>query len=45
MRPIVIRPQEGMAISGRTFGIKGQALVLEKLGTLYAVNLDSSGRI
>jgi Protein of unknown function (DUF2797) len=39
MRPIVIRPQEGLAISGRTFGIKGQALVLEKLGTLYAVNL------
>lgn len=41
MRPIVLRPQEGMAISGRTFGIKGQALVLEKLGTLYAVNLDA----
>jgi hypothetical protein len=39
MRPIVIRPQEGLAISGRTFGIKGQALVLEKLGSLYAVNL------
>jgi hypothetical protein len=41
MRPIVLRPQEGMAISGRTFGIKGQALVLEKMGTLYAVNLDA----
>lgn len=41
MKPIVIRPQEGMAIGGRAFGIKGQALVLEKLGTLYAVNLDS----
>jgi hypothetical protein len=41
MRPIVLRPQEGMTISGRTFGIKGQALVLEKLGTLYAVNLDA----
>ena len=41
MRPIILRPQEGMAISGRTFGIKGQALVLEKLGTLYAVNLEA----
>jgi hypothetical protein len=41
MSPIVLRPQEGMVISGRTFGIKGQALVLEKLGTLYAVNLDA----
>jgi hypothetical protein len=41
MRPIVLKPQEGMTISGRTFGIKGQALVLEKLGTLYAINLDS----
>lgn len=41
MKPIVIVPQEGMAIGGRTFGVKGQALVLEKLGTLYAVNLDA----
>jgi hypothetical protein len=41
MRPIVLRPQEGMTLSGTTFGIKGQALVLEKLGTLYAVNLDA----
>jgi hypothetical protein len=40
MKPIVIRPGEGTAISGRVFGIKGQALVLEKLDTLYAVNLD-----
>jgi hypothetical protein len=41
MKPIVIRPREGLAINGRTFGIKGQALVLEKLGTLYAVSLDA----
>lgn len=41
MKPIVIRPREGMAIGGKTFGIKGQALVMEKLGTLYALNLDS----
>jgi hypothetical protein len=41
MKPIVIRPQEGMAIGGQTFGIKGQALIMEKLGTLYAINLDS----
>jgi len=38
--PILIRPQVGMAISGRVIGIKGQALVLEKHGTYYAVNLD-----
>ena len=41
MRPIVVRPREGLTISGRTFGVRGQALVLEKLGSLYAVNLDS----
>jgi hypothetical protein len=41
MRPIVIKPKEGMAISGTTIGIKGQALVMEKLGTLYALSLDS----
>ncbi|OPY28815.1 MAG: hypothetical protein A4E28_01276 [Methanocella sp. PtaU1.Bin125] len=41
MRPIVIKPGEGMAISGATVGIKGKALVIEKRGTLYALNLDS----
>ncbi len=41
MSPIIIRPEEGAVISGRTFGIKGQAWVLEKLGTLYAINLDA----
>jgi hypothetical protein len=41
MTPIVLKPHEGMAIGGRTLGVKGQALVLEKLGTLYAINLDS----
>lgn len=41
MKPIIIRPGSGMSISGRLFGIKGQALVLEKHNTLYAINLDS----
>lgn len=41
MRPIVLRPKEGMAISGELIGVKGQAMVLERMGTLYAVNLDS----
>ncbi len=41
MQPIVIKPREGMAVSGTTVGIKGQALVIEKLGTLYGLNLDS----
>jgi hypothetical protein len=40
MSPIVIRPREGMSVGGRTFGVRGQALVLEKLGSLYAINLD-----
>jgi len=41
MKPIVIKPREGLAIGGRTVGVKGQALVIEKLGTLYVLNLDS----
>ncbi len=41
MKPIVLEPHENMAISGRVLGIKGQALVLEKGRTLYAVNLDN----
>ncbi len=40
MKPIVLTPHEGMAISGRVLGIKGQALILEKGSTLYALNLD-----
>jgi hypothetical protein len=40
MKPIVLVPHENMAVSGRVLGIKGQALVLEKGRTLYAVNLD-----
>jgi hypothetical protein len=40
MKPIVLLPHENMAISGRALGIKGQALVMEKGRTLYAVNLD-----
>jgi Protein of unknown function (DUF2797) len=40
MKPIVLVPHEGMAISGRVLGVKGQALVIEKGSTLYAVNLD-----
>lgn len=39
--PIVLKPRVGMAVSGRVQGIKGQALVLEKHDTLYALNLDS----
>ncbi|HMK45664.1 MAG TPA: DUF2797 domain-containing protein [Methanocella sp.] len=39
--PIPIRPQVNMGISGRVVGIKGQALVLKKHDTFYAVNLDS----
>lgn len=39
--PIILKPHPGMAISGKVLGIKGQALVLEKHDTLYAVNLDS----
>ncbi len=41
MKPIVLAPHENMAVSGRVLGIKGQALVLEKGNTLYALNLDS----
>lgn len=41
MKPLVIKPREGLAIGGTTIGVKGQALVLEKRGTLYAVSLDS----
>ncbi len=40
MKPIVLAPHENMAVSGRVIGIKGQALVLEKGNTLYALNLD-----
>ncbi len=40
MKPIVLQPHENMAISGRILGVKGQALVIEKGSTLYAVNLD-----
>jgi hypothetical protein len=41
MTPILIDVHENMAVSGRVLGIKGQALVLEKGNSLYAVNLDS----
>lgn len=41
MAPIVLRPEVNKAISGKMFGVKGQALILEKHGTLYALNLDS----
>lgn len=41
MRPIVIEPEMGMAISGKVSGIKGQALILKKMDTVYAINLDS----
>ncbi len=41
MKPIVLTPHENMAISGRALGIKGQALVIGKGSTLYAVSLDS----
>lgn len=40
MKPIVLVPHENMAISGRVLGVKGQALVVEKGSTLYAINLD-----
>lgn len=40
MKPIVLEPHENMAISGRVPGVKGQALIIEKGNTLYAVNLD-----
>lgn len=40
MRPIVIEPRRGLAIAGRVMGVKGQALVVERGRTLYAVNLD-----
>lgn len=40
MQPIVLEPKEEMAISGRVLGLKGQALVLEKGSTIYAMNLD-----
>ncbi len=40
MKPIVLEPRENMAISGRVLGIKGQALVLEKGNTPYALSLD-----
>jgi hypothetical protein len=41
MKPIVLEPHENMAISGRVLGVKGQALVIEKGSTLYAINMDS----
>ena len=40
MKPIVLEPHENMAVSGRVLGVKGQALVIEKGSTLYAINLD-----
>lgn len=40
MQPIVLEPVEGMAISGRVMGVKGQAMVLEKGNSIYAINLD-----
>lgn len=40
MKPIVIEPAEGMAISGRVLGVKGKALIIEKRNTIYAINLD-----
>lgn len=39
--PIQLKPGIGTSISGRVFGVKGQALVLEKQGTFYGVNLDA----
>lgn len=39
--PIILKPTSGMSVSGKVLGIKGQALVLEKHDTLYALNLDS----
>ncbi|CAJ37760.1 DUF2797 domain-containing protein [Methanocella arvoryzae] len=41
MAPILIKPDVGMTVSGTVFGVKGQALVLEKYDTLYAMSLDS----
>jgi hypothetical protein len=41
MTPILLGIHENMAISGRVLGVKGQALVIEKGNSLYAVNLDS----
>jgi len=40
MKPIVLEPRENMAVSGKVLGVKGQALVIEKGSTLYAMNLD-----
>ncbi|WP_424359862.1 DUF2797 domain-containing protein [Methanocella sp. MCL-LM] len=41
MAPILLKPDIHKTISGKVFGVKGQALVLEKHDTLYAVYLDS----
>jgi hypothetical protein len=40
MKPIVLEPHENMALSGRVPGVKGQALIIGKGSTLYAINLD-----
>lgn len=39
MRPIPIVPSVGSVITGMVFGIKGRQMVVERIGSLYAVDL------